>query len=70
MGLEVKAAVTWRSEYGTALKSLMAQGSLRAAYGVYLGDTELKDEGVRVFPIKRFFQALASGNILVPGRGK
>jgi predicted AAA+ superfamily ATPase len=68
-GFEVKAAVTWRNEYGASLKSLMAQRSLQAAYGVYTGDRELKDGPIRVLPIKRFLKELASANILTPGRG-
>jgi predicted AAA+ superfamily ATPase len=67
LGVEVKAATTWRSEYGTSLKSLVAQGSLQAAYGVYTGDAELKDGAMRVLPIRRFLKELTSGNILVPG---
>jgi hypothetical protein len=69
LGLEVKAAATWRSEYGTSLKSLIAQGSLQAAYGVYLGETELKDGALRVLPIGRFLKELSCGTILAPGRG-
>jgi len=69
LGVEVKAATTWRTEYGAALKSLIAQRSLRAACGVYLGDAELKDGPIRVLPIKRFLKELASGNLLTPDRG-
>ncbi len=68
VGIEVKAATTWRNEYGTSLKSLIAQRSLQAAYGIYLGDTELKDGPIRVLPMRRFLKELASGNILTPGR--
>ncbi|MBM4024670.1 MAG: ATP-binding protein [Planctomycetes bacterium] len=64
VGLEIKAATTWRSEYGAALKSLLAQGSLEAAYGIYLGTAELKDGALRVFPLRRFLRELASGNVL------
>jgi predicted AAA+ superfamily ATPase len=67
IGVEVKAATTWRNEYGASLKSLMAQGSLQAAYGVYTGDVELKDGPIQVLPIRRFLKELASGSILVPG---
>lgn len=69
VGLEVKAATVWRDEYGAALKSLVDQGSLQAAFGVYLGDTELKDGTLRVLPLKQFLKELASGNVLVVGRG-
>jgi predicted AAA+ superfamily ATPase len=67
VGVEVKAAATWRNEFGASLESLIAQRSLQAAYGIYLGDTELKDGPIRVLPIRRFLKELASGSILVPG---
>lgn len=64
LGVEVKAATTWRNEYGASLKSLIAQGSLHAGYGVYTGITELKDGPLWVFPLKRFLRELASGSLL------
>lgn len=70
VGLEVKAAATWRNEYGASLKALIAQGSLQAGYGIYMGAAELKDGPLRVFPLKRFLKELASGHVLVAGRGK
>jgi hypothetical protein len=70
VGLEVKAATTWRNEYGASLKALVAQGSLQAGYGTYMGGAELKDGSLRVFPLKRFLKELVSGHVLVAGRGK
>ena len=70
LGLEVKAATTWRHEYGASLKALIAQGSLQAGYGTYLGTAELKDGPLRVFPLKRFLKELTSGQVLVAGRAK
>jgi predicted AAA+ superfamily ATPase len=67
VGLEVKAATTWRNEYGASLKSLLAQGTLQGAYGIYLGDAELRDESLWVFPLKRFLKELTSGNVLPAG---
>jgi uncharacterized protein len=68
VGVEVKAAATWRNEYGTSLKSLIDQGSLQAGYGIYMGDAELKDGPLWIFPLKRFLKELASGGVLA-GRG-
>jgi predicted AAA+ superfamily ATPase len=65
IGIEVKAAIVWRSEYGTPLKSLIGAGALQAGYGVYAGATELKDGPVRVLPLARFFAELAAGMVLV-----
>ena len=70
VGIEVKAAATWRREYGTALKALIAQRSLQGGYGVYLGTTELKDATLRILPLKRFLKELASGHVLVTGPGR
>ena len=64
IGMQVKAAAVWRSEYGTPLKSLIAAGALQAAYGVYTGSNELKDGPVRVLPLARFLAELASGSVL------
>jgi predicted AAA+ superfamily ATPase len=70
VGVEVKAATSWRKEYGAPLKALMDQGNLQAGYGVYMGTAELKDGSLNVLPLKRFLRELASGHLLVAGRGK
>jgi predicted AAA+ superfamily ATPase len=64
VGIEVKAATTWRSEYSTSLKTLLADRVLTSAHGVYTGTTELKDGPVRIWPLQRFLRELATGNIL------
>ncbi len=68
--VSLKAATTGRNEYGASLKALIAQGSLQAGYGTYMGAAELKDRSLRVFPLKRFLKELASGHVLVAGRWK
>jgi predicted AAA+ superfamily ATPase len=68
VGVEVKAATTWRREYGASLKALIVQGTLQAGYGTYLGAAELKDGPLRIFPLRRFLKELASGQVLVAGR--
>jgi len=68
VGVEVKAATTWRREYGASLKALIVQGTLQAGYGTYLGTAELKDGPLRIFPLRRFLKELASGQVLVAGR--
>ena len=64
IGIEVKAASTWRSEYGTALRGLVEQGMVTAAHGVYTGTVERKDGSLRIWPIKSFLRELATGTIL------
>jgi hypothetical protein len=53
---------------GSPLESLIVEGSLQAAYGVYLGEAELRAGKMRVLPLRQFLRELASGNILVPGK--
>ena len=64
VGIEVKAAATWRHEFGGALKGLIADGIVKTGLGIYTGNAELKDGPVRVFPLKSSFQALATGDVL------
>ncbi|MCC7519943.1 MAG: ATP-binding protein [Verrucomicrobiae bacterium] len=64
VGIEVKAAATWRGEYSASLKTLLADKILTSAHGVYTGPVELKDGPVRVWPLHRFLQQLATGTIL------
>ena len=64
IGIEVKATTTWRREYGSVLQTLLSEHVLHAGYGVYTGTAELKEGALRVLPIKRFLQHLASGKIL------
>jgi predicted AAA+ superfamily ATPase len=64
VGIEVKAASTWRPEYSSALKSLVEQGVLTRAHGVYTGTAERKDGPVRVWPVLSFLRELTTGTIL------
>jgi len=63
VGFEVKASERWRPEFGGAIKGLLAEGILQAGFGVYTGATELKDGSLHVLPLKRFFHALARGDL-------
>lgn len=64
VGIEIKASSRWRPEFGGPLKSLVANRTLRAGFGVYTGTTELKDGPVRVLPLKTFLKALTAGDVL------
>ncbi len=64
VGIEVKAAATWRSEYAAPLKTLLAERILTSAHGVYTGVTELQDGPVRVWPLARFLKELTAGTVL------
>ena len=63
IGIEVKAAADWRSQYGSSLKSLIEVGALQDGFGVYIGTTELKDGPVRVLPVRRFLDELSAGSV-------
>ena len=64
VGIEVKAAATWRSEYSASLKMLMADKVLNAAHGVYTGSAQLKDGPIQIWPLQRFLRELTAGNII------
>jgi len=63
VGIEVKASVRWRPEYGRALAELKSSATLTACYGVYLGETRLQDGPVSVLPVYAFLRELSSGAI-------
>lgn len=63
VGFEIKASDRWRPEFGAALKGLVEQGSLSAAFGIYTGDAELKDGPIRILPLRRFLQGVADGRV-------
>jgi predicted AAA+ superfamily ATPase len=64
VGIEVKAAATWRPEHGAVLRGLLEQRVLTAAHGVHTGTFELKDGPVHVWPVRGFLRELAAGGIL------
>jgi predicted AAA+ superfamily ATPase len=64
VAIEVKAASRWRREFGTPVKSLLAERVVHRAYGVYIGNAELRDGALRVLPLRTFLRALAEGEIL------
>lgn len=67
VGVEVKAAATWRREFGSSLRSLTAEGVLQAAYGVYTGTDELKDGPLRFLPLACFLRELSTGRVFGAG---
>jgi len=64
VGIEVKAATTWRSEHGRALHDLLAAKVIARGWGVYLGREVLRDGGIDVLPFAEFARRLAAGKIL------
>ncbi len=64
VGFEVKASARWRSSFSRSLRELHREGAIQRAFGVYLGDDELRDGPVRVLPYSKFAHALARGDII------
>jgi predicted AAA+ superfamily ATPase len=64
VGIEVKAAKTWRREDGAALAELAASRRITRAFGVYRGDQALKIGALHVLPVERFLAELAAGEVL------
>jgi predicted AAA+ superfamily ATPase len=68
VGIEVKATTRWQARDARTLRALGESGTLRAMYGVYLGDRALRDGSLRVLPVGEFLRALAAGRILEPSQ--
>jgi predicted AAA+ superfamily ATPase len=64
VGIEVKAATTWRRERAAPLAALREEGELSAAFGVYTGPHRLVERGVTVLPALEFARELAAGRVL------
>lgn len=64
IGIEVKAATSWRSEFGGPLKGLLTEGIVKKGFGIYTGAAQLKDGPMHILPLKKFLQALADGDVL------
>jgi len=66
IGIEVKAASRWRNEMSAPLRELLSAGVIRRAFGVYLGESALRDGDVHVLPWVEFTRALHAGEV-IPG---
>jgi predicted AAA+ superfamily ATPase len=64
VGIEVKASERWRSGDGRALQDLLAKRVIQRGFGVYLGNSALRDGSVDVLPLKSFLAKLNDGAVL------
>jgi len=64
VGIEVKSSSKWRHENSSALRELLSAGKIKKAYGVYLGKSQLMDDGVRVLKVEDFLKLLHGGEVL------
>lgn len=56
IGFEVKYSKTWKKSFNLGLKTLLENGSITKAYGIYIGETTLRQEGIHVFPFQKFLE--------------
>jgi predicted AAA+ superfamily ATPase len=64
VGIEVKSATRWRDRDGAALAQLLEEKAVGRAFGVYLGQSRLRDGRLDVLPISDFLRELHAGNVL------
>lgn len=64
IGFEVKAATAWKKEYGGVLHQLFHENQLQKCFGIYLGNTRLKDRAIQILPLKEFMKDIAHGKII------
>lgn len=64
VGIEVKAAKSWRREDGASLASLVDEGAVTRAFGVYTGLERQKHGHLLVLPVFEFLRELYAGKVL------
>lgn len=67
IGIEVKAARDWRTEYGRVLHELLDEKIIRRGFGVYLGREALKQGKLEILPLVDFMRRLNAGRVLSSG---
>jgi uncharacterized protein len=65
IGIEIKSSKKWKPEYSRVLKERLEDHTLAKGWGVYCGDTPLKDGPVDVLGWKTFLTQLWSGQLLI-----
>ena len=64
VAIEVKSSRKWKHGYSRALRDLKMLRPTAQCYGIYRGESVLKDGGVDIVPCLNFLSKLHSGNIL------
>jgi predicted AAA+ superfamily ATPase len=64
IAFEVKSSIRWKKEYGKYLREFLEIDKLNAAYGIYLGDDDLIDDGIHILSLKSFMKKLFSGELI------
>jgi predicted AAA+ superfamily ATPase len=64
VAIEVKATDRWRNKDGAGLRELALTAGVERTFGVYLGESALKDGDVEILPLSLFLQRLAQRRIV------
>jgi len=64
LGIEVKASARWRAGDGRPLHEMIASRVVRRGFGVYLGNTALRDGRIDVLPLRAFLDRLYEGDVI------
>jgi predicted AAA+ superfamily ATPase len=56
MGFEFKVSSEWKSDYNKGLLTLLEEGKIQSAYGVYTGSRSLKIGKIWVLPYREFLK--------------
>ncbi|HEX5012357.1 MAG TPA: AAA family ATPase [Planctomycetota bacterium] len=64
VGVEVKAATSWRRENARALHDLIDGEVIERGFGIYLGRDTLRDGDVEVLPFREFTNRLGAGRVI------
>lgn len=64
IAIEIKSTQTWKKEYSKVLRNILDEKKVTHAYGIYLGERELKDEKIHIYPANKFFMNLFSDKII------
>ena len=62
--IECKCSDRWRPEHGRGLEAIAEAKAVKKAFGIYLGDRELRFERYSVLPLSEFLSRLVDGEIL------
>lgn len=64
IGVEVKASKKWNKSFNSGLETLLSTGKIKQAYGVYLGEEQLKIGAISVLPFTKFVSLMHSGKLM------
>jgi len=63
IGIEVKSSKTWKPEFSKGLLALLEEKKISKAYGVYNGTEKILKNGIIIYPVTKFLDALGKHEI-------